>query len=564
MRAFDAFQAKHPLDERVRQIMFIYGQIHAHKSEHQQAIAQWEKLVGKYPNTEESSLALFRIGQAYELRLGDPEKALETYRKLTWGTWQAHAQEAIRQMTEKYLQLVTPRTFRTNESAQVHVSLRNIESLTVNLYELNLETYWRKMYDVKGVADLDLALIEPNKTWEYRVPEYEKYKRFECDIKIPFDGPGVYAVQLGDESLESTTLLIRSDIESITKTSRREVLVFVQNMLKGEVVADAKVLVSDGLSVIFEGRTGSDGVLHATEGAISDYALVENRLKDASRVAAFVVKGGHVAADRLDLSGLGYSKGLTPRGYIYTDRPAYRPGETVSMRGIIRDVNEGAYVVPDGAPYNVSVIDARGRLIYKEEVKLSQYGGFDTQMQLDDDASIGEYRIRAARYNPDRKLEIASHTFTGNFQVHRFQLEKVQLLLDVPRRVYFRGEKVEAVFTARYYYGHPVKNAQIQYKLPDGRSYTKTADDQGILKVNFDTTSMRPGKVLHFSGTIPGENASVNAAVTLANLGFSILTRGDVNFALSGEPFDVTFLTEGGRWSTGWREINRQGVTTAG
>lgn len=544
-RAFDTFHAKHPLDERVRQIMFINGQIYAHKSEHRLAIAEWEKLVSKFPNTEQSSLALFRIGQTYELQLGDLDNALESYRRLTWGSWQARAQEVIRQMTEKHLQLVTPRTFRTNEPVHVHVSLRNIESLTVNLHKLNLEAYWRKMYDVKGVADLDLALIEPNKTWKYSVPDYEKYKRFECDINIPFKGPGVYAVQLGDESLESTTLLIRSDIETITKTSRREVLVLVQNMLNGEVAADAKVLVSDGASVIFEGRTGADGVLHATERDISNYTLGENRLKDASRVAAFAVKGGHAAADGLDISGLGFSKGLTPRGYIYTDRPAYRPGEIVSMRGIIRDVSEGAYVVTEGAPYNVSVIDARGRQIHKEQVKLSQFGGFDTQVQLDETASVGEYLIRAVRYDPNRKLEISSHTFTGNFQVHRFQLEKVQLLLDFPRRVYFRGERVEATFSARYYYGQPVKNAQIQYKLPDGRSYTETTGNQGTLKIEFDTGSMQPGKLLHFNGIVLGENASVKAAVMLANLGFSIAVQPSANLVLSGEPFALTFHTKG-------------------
>ena len=549
VKALNAFQEKHPLDERVRKIMFIYGQLHANKGEHQLAIAEWEKLVRKFPNTDESSSALLRIGQTYELRLGDFEKALKSYRKLTSGTWSAHAQreaqELIRQMTEKHLQLVTPRTFRTNEPAQVHVSLRNIETLTINLYELNLETYWRKMYDLEGVENLDLALIEPDTTWEYRVPEYKKYKRFECDINIPFDGPGVYAVHLGDETLESTTLLIRSDIETITKTSRREALVFVQDMVKGKVVPDAKVLVSNGSTVVYEGLTGKDGVLHATEAAISDYSQKENQLKNASRVATFVSKAGHVAADGLDLSGLGFSKGLTPRGYIYTDRPAYRPGESVSIRGIVRDVNDGAYVVPDGVKHNLSVMDARGRLIYSEEVKLSQFGGFDTNMPLDEDAHLGEYRISVAQYDPHRKLEIPSRTFTGSFQVQRFQLEKVQLLLDFPRRVYFRGEQVEATFTARYYYGQPVKNARIQYKLPHGRSYTATADNQGILKVDFDTTSTQPGKLLHFSGTIPGENASVRTSVMLAHLGFSISVEPDANLVLSGEPFDVTFSTKG-------------------
>ena len=539
VRTFDQFQAKYPLDERVRQIMLIYAQIHLHNAEPVFAIAAWEKLVSKFPNSDESSLALFRIGQTYEEKMGDLENALAAYRKLTWGRWHVQAQERIRQLTEKHLKLVTERTIRTDEPAEVHVSLRNIETLTVNLYKLNLEAYWRELYDVKGVEDLDLALIAPDKTWEYRVPDYQKYKSFELNIDIPIEGAGVYAVQLGEADLESTTLLIRSDIEVITKTSRREVLVFVQDMLKGDVVADAKVLVSNGSQVIFDGFTGTDGVLHMTGNAISADTLRENCLKDASRVAAFVVKDGHVAADGLDLAGLGFSTGLTPRGYIYTDRPAYRPGDPVSIRGILRDVRDGTYIVPDGVRYKLSVIDAQGRAIREEAVNLSQFGGFDTQMQLDADAPVGEYRIQVS---PD-DAKGTERTFIGRFQVERFQLEKVQLTLDFPRDVYFRGEQVEATFSAQYYYGQPVKHARIQYDLPDGRSYTEEADDQGKLKVIFDTTLMQSGNQLHFHGTILGENASVRDHVMLTHLEFSIDVKPDADLVLSGEPFDVTVRT---------------------
>ena len=94
--AWDKFLAKHPLDGRSRQIMFVYGQLHYYKAEemekagkpesqkaggqeeYRKAISEWEKLVNKYPNTEESSLALFRIGRIYEEKLGDLEKALES------------------------------------------------------------------------------------------------------------------------------------------------------------------------------------------------------------------------------------------------------------------------------------------------------------------------------------------------------------------------------------------------------------------------------------------------------------------------------------------------------
>ena len=197
--------------------------------------------------------------------------------------------------------------------------------------------------------------------------------------------------------------------------------------------------------------------------------------------------------------------------------------------------------MPDGVRYKLSVIDAQGRPIREEAVKLSQFGGFDTQMQLDADAPVGEYRIQVSPYD----AKGTEHTFIGKFQVQRFQLEKVQLTLDFPRDVYFRGEQVEATFSAQYYYGQPVKHAKIQYDLPDGRSYTKEADDQGKLKVIFDTTLMQPGHQLHFRGTIQGENASVKAHVMLAHLEFSIRVKPDAALVLSGEPFDVTVRTTG-------------------
>ena len=260
-----------------------------------------------------------------------------------------------------------------------------------------------------------------------------------------------------------------------------------------------------------------------------------------NRIAAFVVKSGHVAADGLNLAGLGFSTGLTPRGYIYTDRPAYRPGDPVSIRGILRDVREGTYIVPDGVRYKLSVIDAQGRPIREEAVKLSPFGGFDTQMQLDPAAPVGEYRVQVSPYD----AKGTEHTFIGKFQVQRFQLEKVQLTLDFPRDVYFRGEQVEATFSAQYYYGQPVKHARIQYDLPDGRSYTEEADDQGKLKVIFDTTLMQPGNQLHFRGTILDENVSVRNHVMLAHLEFSISVIPDADLVLSGEPFDVTVRTTG-------------------
>jgi uncharacterized protein YfaS (alpha-2-macroglobulin family)/TolA-binding protein len=542
---WNKFIEKYPLDERSRQIMFAYGQLHYHsaeqaeakkqqteaETEYKKAIAEWEKLVGKYPNMEESSLALFRIGQIYEEKLMDFEKALESYRKLTWGSWYGEAQNRIRNMVEKKLQLVTERIFRTNEPAKVKLTLRNIEKLTVDIYKVDLEAYWRKTHGIIGVEDLDIALISPDKTQEYPVPEYKKYKQFEQYIEIPMEGAGVYAVHVSEDDLEATTLIIRSDVDVIVKTSRQEVLVFAEDMIKQSPVAKAKVLISNGEKVIGEGETGEDGI----------FLKKLDELKETDKVTAFIVQGKNVASNSLDISSLSLSVGLTARGYIYTDKSAYRPGQKVSIKGIIRDVKDGVYVVTPDVEYEVSVIDSQGRILYSEMMKLSKFGTFNAEMQLDDNAFPGSYQILAKAKDDE------SRVWAGGFQVQLFQLEKIKLAIEFPQKVYFRGEKVEATFVATYYYGQPVVNRMIRYTLPDGRNFTEPLDAEGKFKVTFDTTSSQPGTILAFGGTIEGEGIPwVSENVFLAFLEFSIkLIKPSTEVAISGEPFDVSIETNG-------------------
>ena len=66
---------------------------------------------------------------------------------------------------------------------------------------------------------------------------------------------------------------------------------------------------------------------------------------------------------------------------ICTPTVRYQPGETVKLRGIIRDVKDGAY--GEGKAYLVSVTDAAGRLIWEAEQALGTFGTFHAQLRLD-------------------------------------------------------------------------------------------------------------------------------------------------------------------------------------
>ncbi|MBN1410994.1 MAG: outer membrane protein assembly factor BamD [Spirochaetales bacterium] len=551
-KIWNAFLINHPLDVRSRQILFTLAQIQYQQGLDvkekardsgsdeffRNAIAGFRKLVAKYPNTNESSLAQLRIGEILEREIKDFEAALKAYKMCNWGNYAYEASQRVNQMVNKELTVKTERIFRTNEKALLKVQVRNIEKLKLSTYKLNLEAYFRKFHGITGVENLDLALIEPDSVSDVAITGYKPYLPLEQELEIPMKGPGVYAVNVAGTDLEATTLVIRSNIDLILKSSRDELLVFVQDRLANKPVSGASVLVTDGNQVILEGKTGGDGVLREK--------LKE--LVSVNSLNAFVENSGSIAATGLNMAGLGFSRGLAPKGYIFTDRPAYRPGETIQIKGIVRDVSSGSYVVPGGKPWKCRVLDPEGRYIYQEELPLSEFGTVNTGVNLSADARRGSYTMQVT--NEDQSLN-----FNGTFLVEDFKLEKIKLTLDFDRNVYFRGETIKAVFGAEYYFGQPVAGHDFSYTTPDGLQHFAKTDEQGKFTVEFDSLPFNAGQNLAFTFNLTGENVVLTRSAFLAAQEFTLALSTLRNVVLADSPVEVSVKSRDASGKATSREV---------
>ena len=323
-------------------------------------------------------------------------------------------------MESKALVVTTPRTFRSGEDAHLIVLSRNIETLSFTAYKLSAEAYFRKKNTLNNVEALDIGLVAPDASWTVSVPGFARYKPVESHYELKqLDLPGVYVVKVTDEkTLQATTLVIGSDVDAIVKSSRDQILVFAEDMKTGQGRPGARVLVADGGQVVLEGVTGPDGTL------LRDWKPPRG---GDGQLSYLVVDGRHVAG-----SGLGVpeqvAQGLSPRAYIYTDRPAYRPGQKVSVRGVVREVVDGQYSSMPGAIYRFEVGDSRGRMIVARPVTLSPFGTFHESVQLDSAAPMGEYQVRV--FQPGKS------DFAGTFEVESYQLEPIDLAFDLKTTVY--------------------------------------------------------------------------------------------------------------------------------
>ncbi len=519
------FVAKYPLDSRHPGVLVLLGQMDYKEKQWDAAIAQWRRVVSKYPGSEEASFAQYLIAATLEQELGRFEEAIDEYRKVTSGRKMADAAAAISRLAAKSMTVATERVFRSDETPRLKLTTRNVETVTVRAYLVDLETYFRKMQRGGGIEGLDIALIDPDATFEFKIPQYAKYQQLESRLEVPLPGEakaGVMAVTVTSATLEATTMVIQSDLDVIVKSSRDEVFVFAENMVTGKPWPGAKLLVSDGQRVFAEGVTGEDGV----------FRKMFAELREAPNVRVMAAAAGHTASNLVELSGVGVSQGLTDKGYLYTDRPVYRPGQRVRVRGVIRQVDGDVYSVDKGKPYRLEVLDPRGRPVHQQDVTLGDFGSFHDEFPLPSTSPQGDYRI-VLRDQGEREYQ-------GAFQVAEYRLEPVRLSVDTPRRVYYRGEEIEGSIRAEFYYGVPLVGREVRYQLAGDRVYTARTDGHGEVQFKLPTREYSETQTLELKAWIPEMNLTATTEFMLAARGLEIKVTTVRDVFVSGESFEAT------------------------
>jgi TolA-binding protein len=549
-KLWSTFLNKYPLDVRAARVLFEFGGmryqaavtqyrkdnekavaagdkpklLQATQTLFEQAITDWQRLVSKYPGTNEASQAGYMIGVTLEDRLGKLADALKAYQKVT-GRYADRTKQRIEKLTSKNLELVTERKFHSDEKPRIRLTTRNLEKVTVKVYRIDLAAYFRKMHLATGVEKLDIALIDPDKSWEYEVAGYEKYKQVQNEVTIPIDGPGVTAVTVVGEKLEATTMVIVSDLDIIVKSSRNELFVFAENVRTGKPAEGVSLLVSDGSKVFAEELTGKDGVLQKSY----------KELKSVADLRVFAVQEGHAASTVSNLAGLDFAVGLSPKGYLYSDRPAYRAGQLVNLKGVVRWVADDRYVFKEGEKYQLDVYDARGRVIRTQEIKLDKFGTFADRFSLPQSSPQGSYRV--VLHQPG-----GNQSYETNFTVHEYRLEPVRLAVDLPRKVYYRGEKIEGKITLKYYYGTPISGRTIRYRLGGERTHTATTDAKGEVAFEFETRKYSESRPVPFYVEYPERSLATGETIFLATRAFGIGVSTLRKVYIAGETFDAKLV----------------------
>ncbi|MGE5587837.1 MAG: VanW family protein [Clostridia bacterium] len=325
-------------------------------------------------------------------------------------------------------------------------------------------TVWKfdpaRQYEARGsLSSVVEALPQGEAVLVKKLTEYPRPKKpggdFTLKVPVPTDGIAGYVIRVRDsQGREDATWVLVTDLGLVTKQAQGRLVVYAHTFTSDAPCERAEVAVySDGREV-GRGTTGRDGmwVLNAP---------------DLPRGLSVV---GTFDASFAQVTSSYYWEDSRYKAYIYTDRPVYRPGQSVFVKGILREEAEGGYKVLAGERVRMEVRDARDACIYKVETTTNGFGSFTGELTLGDEPALGTYRVLAT---------VRGSTHSGMFKVAEYRKPEYQVQVETPKATYVAGDEIPVEVRASYYFGAPVPGAKVKYAVysqPHHLSYYSPED----------------------------------------------------------------------------------------
>ncbi len=161
--------------------------------------------------------------------------------------------------------------------------------------------------------------------------------------------------------------------------------------------------------------------------------------------------------------GLSVRYGIQPfEATVYTDRPIYRPGHTVHIRGALRaHAGESYRLPPDDQQVLVTINDPQWETVMETTLTTGEFGTFDTSIALDTTAPPGPYTIQVSLEDGEEGQGLASGMFTvAEYQKPVFEIDIAPTEPDV-----VLGDTLDMELSASYFSGGALSDAPVRWRL---------------------------------------------------------------------------------------------------
>lgn len=231
--------------------------------------------------------------------------------------------------------------------------------------------------------------------------------------------------------------------------------------------------------------------------------------------------------------------------FLFTERPVYRPGETVGLKGWWKGRRDGKV--------KLELRGWRNELMESIVRPVSRTGGFDASFLLRDRMGSGTFAIDAV---------VDGGKVRHSFEVGCYRPSSFEVKARLDRPHFFPGERFEATVEARTYFGIPLSGAEVSWNAwieerGERASGKAVLDAEGRARVSYSLGTQAGPLTLSATVTDSG-NQSVNAHAWTRVLpsALEIVPKAKEALAVVGRPFEVEVAVKALDGSTLDRDVS--------
>ncbi|MBF0135192.1 MAG: alpha-2-macroglobulin family protein [Magnetococcales bacterium] len=299
--------------------------------------------------------------------------------------------------------------------------------------------------------------------------EFVRVRKGNVPLPLGELSPGLYLVEGLLGTYRAVTLVFVSDTAAITKTSGHQLFVWTADKQNGTLAPGTQLLLTDGAGTLQSQVTGNDGT-----------AVFDQPTPERSYLIARDRHGGvHVSENFYYDSEIHNAK-----LFAFTDRPLYRPGDTVRFKLVGRRFQDARQSeLLKAGPIHLTALDPTGAPVASTTFHLDPAGGGDGAFQLPDQAPPGGYTLR---------LIYRNEPYAASFRVANYARPHYDIDIHFDKKSFKTRETLSGVIRARHPGGQPVVGLNLELSL---RAQTLAMSDyehrqQGRFPVQLTQTSL--------------------------------------------------------------------------
>lgn len=380
-------------------------------------------------------------------------------------------------------------------------------------------------------------------------------------VEVGQDGagldPGIYFLDLderGASGYNTSHVMIVANASLVVKHTVDSMMIWATDVQTGLPIPNAPITIyGDGSSFtpIAEGITDQDGILML---AVPELNTNYDRRIAVMETDTHFGMGFTEWSDGIQPYQFGQSYNYYPdeyRIYLYSDRPVYRPGQPVYLRGVVREQDDIAFTTPSADTIFMTVANGFGETIFEDDVDINEYGSFSLQLDLSEDTRLGFYSAIAQM--PNERDSYYSPSGRARFNVAEYRLPEflVDVTANTPEVV--QGDTISVTVDSTYFFGGSVSDAVVEYSVI-AQNYSFRYE--GVGRYDFIDYNYDAGPSAFFASSDNGTIAS-GADVTNLQGEFTIEIPAELGDASQSQTYiiEATVRDESGQSVSGRGEV---------